>query len=161
MKIGVSANSAAVCAPRSPNAWYAQRRYLPALLLEDQHLPHRAGRQVPSFKSRAQFSKPSAQPLRLDALHRLAARDGVTVPDMIDLVADAGDVRSGQDAGADGHLISVGRSCHGLGAFPDYSWMPRGNAKESERRPFGASPVLLPVAKRMNADTDRRSESDL
>ena len=54
-----------------------------------------------------------------------------------------------------------GRSCHGLGAFPDYSWMPRGNAKESERRPFGASPVLLPVAKRMNADTDRRSESDL
>ena len=31
----------------------------------------------------------------------------LTVPDMIDLVADAGDVRAGQDAGADGHLISV------------------------------------------------------
>lgn len=55
----------------------------------------------------------------------------------------------------------LGRSCYRLGALPDYSRMPRGNSKESERRPFGPSPVLFPVAKRVNADADRRSELDL
>lgn len=39
--------------------------------------------------------------------------------------------------------------------------MPRGDAKQSERWAFGHPSILLPVAERVHADTERLGESGL